>query len=171
MRGDNKTQVVVATLSLVGVLGGALFANWDKIVAKDEPKSPQASSAPAPTTTQTSTGSNNVQISGSNNVVNPPPQPKPCRDKSHGVERFARTFVAERTSNWMGGGYSQDPWCNDVINELRAQHPDGEFNVLAKSEKSETKCAPFNCPQYQYYCKVEAKVEPVYVEKLSSACR
>ena len=151
MLGDNKTQIVIAALWLIGVLGGALFANWDKVIGKEASKPPQADSAPVTMRSQAMTGDNNVQISGSNIVVNPPPQEKPCPDKSHGVERFARTFVAERTSNWMGGGYSQDPWCNDVINMLRAQHPDGEFKVIAKLEKGETKCAHLNCPQYQYF--------------------
>ena len=29
--------------------------------------------------------------------------PKACRDKSHGVERYARTFDVDRWSNWMVG--------------------------------------------------------------------
>ena len=37
----NKTQIIVAIISLVGVLGGALFANWDKIFKEiDSSKSP-----------------------------------------------------------------------------------------------------------------------------------
>lgn len=170
MPGDKRTQVIVASLGLVGVLGAALFANWDKVSRSGGAKPSQALSPSAPTTTQTSMGDNNVLVSGSNNVVNPPPQARPCRDKSHGVERYARTFVADKTSNWMGGGYSQDPWCNDVVNELKAQHPEGDFSVLEKSEAHKDTCPPFNCVQYQYYCKIEAKVEPIYVEKLSSAC-
>ena len=171
MAGDNRTQIVVAALALVGTIGGAVLANWDKIAGRSEKKETPATPAPSFSASQSISGNNNVQISGSNNVVNQPPQPKPCRDKTHGVESYGRTFVSDKTSNWMGGGYSQDPWCNDVINELRAQHPEGLFTVLSKSERSKTTCAPLNCPQYQYYCRVEAKVEPIYVEKLTSACR
>lgn len=97
--------------------------------------------------------------------------PRACRDKSHGVERYARTFDVDRWSNWMGGGYSQDPWCNDVIASLRGEHAEGQFEVLGKSEQSESKCAPFNCPQYRYYCKVRVNADPIYIEKISSACK
>lgn len=122
-------------------------------------------------TNQSITGNNNTQISGSNNVINPLPVPKPCRDKSHGVESYARTFDVPKTSQWMGGGYSQDPWCNDVIGELRGQFPEALFEVIGKSENTKNTCAPFNCPQYQYYCNVRVKTDPIYIEKLSSACR
>ncbi len=97
--------------------------------------------------------------------------PKACRDKSHGIEQYSRTFDVDRWSNWMGGGFSEDPWCNDVIASLRGEHPEGQFEVLAKSQQSESKCPPFNCPQYRYYCKVRVKADPIYIEKISSACK
>ena len=171
MPGENKTPIIVAAIALVGTIGAAVLANWDKLTSSNPNKPAATAPQPSISASQSITGNNNVQISGSNNIINPPRQPTPCRDKTHGVESYGRTFVTEKKSNWMGGGYSQDPWCNDVINELRAQHPDGAFKVLAKSEDSKTTCAPFNCPQYQYYCKVEAKVEPIFVEKLTSACK
>ncbi len=174
MPGNNRTQIVLGALSLVGVLGAAVFTNWDSIAGS---KKEGAATVPTPApsaqggASQSINGSNNIQVSGSNNIVNPPTQPRACRDKSHGVESYARTFVVEQKSSWMGGGFSQDPWCNQVIGELRGQHPEGVFEVLAKSEESQSKCAPFNCPQYQYYCKVQVKTDPVYIEKLSSACK
>ena len=100
-----------------------------------------------------------------------PSTPKACRDKTHGVEKYAREFDVTRTSQWMGGGYSQDPWCTDVMNQLRTELPDGSFNKISSSERSETKCAPFNCPQYQYTCTVHVKADPIYFEKVSSACK
>ena len=33
----SKTQIILAVLSLIGVLGGALFANWDKLFPKPDP--------------------------------------------------------------------------------------------------------------------------------------
>lgn len=143
---DRKTQILVAVIGLIGALGAALFANWDKVVGHAH---------------GTSTGASAPSDTG----------PKVCRDKSHGIERYARSFTVERTSLWMGGGYSQDPWCNDVIAQQRGQVPDAEFNVLAKSEDKKNTCAPFNCPQYQYYCKVEVHADPIYEEKASSACK
>ncbi len=108
-------------------------------------------------------------------VPAPPPvaapvPPRACRDRSHGIERYARTFEVGRWSNWMGGGYSQASWCNDVISSLRGEHPEGQFEVVASSEQSESRCPPFNCPQYKYYCRVRVNTDPIYVERISSAC-
>jgi len=168
MADSHRTQITLGVLTLIGVIGGAVIANWDKF-SKPSPE-PVKTEEEIANSTQSITGDNNVQISGSNNVVNPPVEPQPCRDKSHGVERYARTFEVARYSNWMGGGYSQDPWCNDVISSLRGENPDGVFEVLQKSESQRNTCAPFNCPQYKYYCKVQVKADPIYVERLSSAC-
>lgn len=178
MSDSNKTKIILAVLGLIGGLGGAVIANWDKFNPKPEqPPMPAPVAAPPnvpsfpPQATQTIQGNNNVQFSVSNNVVNPPSVPKPCRDKSHGVERYIRTFEVEKKSPWMGGGYSQDPWCNDVISELRGQHPEATFEVIGKSEDKKDTCPPFNCPQYRYYCKVRVNTDPIYIEKLSSVCK
>src|SRR3569832_468807 len=78
--------------------------------------------------------------------------PKACRDKSHGGERYQREFDVTRTSHWMGGGYSQEPWCRAVINQLRGEHPEGVFTTISSSEEKKNTCVPFICPQYQYTC-------------------
>ena len=95
---------------------------------------------------------------------------KVCRDKSHGVERYQRVFEVTRDSSWMGGGFDPTKWCNQVIQGLRGEHPDGKFEVVRKSERSESKCKPFNCPQYLYFCTVRVHTDPLYIEKESSAC-
>lgn len=59
-------------------------------------------------------GDSNIQIAGSNNIVNSAPQPKSCRLKSHGVERYDRTFEDGEESGWMGGAHSQDEWCDNA---------------------------------------------------------
>lgn len=104
-------------------------------------------------------------------VVLTTPAPKACRDRTHGVERYQRVFPVARDSNWMGGGFNQSAWCSQVIAELRGQHPDGSFRVMAQSEDSHTTCAPLNCPQYQYHCTVEVSTDPLFVERISSACK
>lgn len=169
MSADNRTQIIVAALALLGVLATAVFANWDKLAGSEKPKAP---SAPLPSTSQSiGVGNGNIQISGSNNVVNPPAVPKPCRDKTHGVERYGRVYETTKDSPWMGGGFDPDKWCAQALDGLRAEHPDGAFKVLGKSENTKNTCPPFNCPQYRYACKIEASVDPLYVEKLSGACR
>jgi hypothetical protein len=93
-----------------------------------------------------------------------------CRDSSHGVERYARTFEVTRESSWMGGGYDQGKWCNDAISVLRGEHPNAQFSVVGSSENSESRCAPFNCPQYRSRCTVRVQADPIYVERPSQAC-
>ena len=167
--GFDKNQILLGVLTLVGVLGAAVFANWDKLNSgtRDKP----TGGASSPQSGQQINGNNNVQVSGSNIVVNPPPVPRPCRDRTHGVERYQRTFESEEKSNWMGGGFNPSAWCSQLIDKLRTQDPEGAFEVVAKSEDSHSTCAPFNCPQYQYYCKVRVNTDPLYFEKLSSACK
>lgn len=97
--------------------------------------------------------------------------PKACRDPSHGIERYARSFNVERSSNWMGGGYDQNKWCNDVIASLRGEYQDSKFEVVSKSENTKNTCAPFNCPQYMYFCTVKVDTDPIYIEKISDACK
>ena len=96
---------------------------------------------------------------------------KSCRDKTHGVESYGKTDEVDRVSPWMGGGFSQGPWCDQVIADLRRKYADGDFNVMAKSETSKNTCAPFNCPNYQYRCKVRVRTDPIYAEKASPACK
>ena len=38
MAGSKNTQITVAVISLLGILGTAIFANWDKIFPPDESK-------------------------------------------------------------------------------------------------------------------------------------
>jgi hypothetical protein len=104
------------------------------------------------------------------NVSLPESGSRKCRDPSHGIERYLREFDVTRDSGWRGGGYDPGRWCNDVVGELKGQFPSGRFNITGKNERSESKCAPFNCPQYLYTCTVRVQTEPVYIEKESLAC-
>ncbi|WP_455989823.1 hypothetical protein [Methylorubrum extorquens] len=70
----------------------------------------------------------------------------------------SRTFVATRESGWRGGGYDPVKWCNDFISILRGENPQGQFTVKESSERSESRCKPFNCPQYNYRCSVQVVV-------------
>lgn len=68
MTDSNKTKVILAVLSLIGVLGGAVFANWDKFNRTPE-QTPPIATSPNAQSGQTIQGNNNVQISGSNNTI------------------------------------------------------------------------------------------------------
>lgn len=98
-------------------------------------------------------------------------QPPPCRHPDHGVESYVKEFVVDRVSPWMGGGFSQDPWCKQAIAGLQGEYPGGAFTVVGKSESKKNTCPPFNCPQYQYICNIRVQAEPVYALKSSPACK
>lgn len=97
--------------------------------------------------------------------------PKACRDPSHGIERYTRVFDVTRSSHYMGGGYDRDRWCADALAQLRTEHPLAAFQKISDSENTRNACAPFNCPQYQYHCTYRVSTDPIYVEKVSVACR
>jgi len=180
-KGSTAAAQIVSTLGFIFLIAAGSIALASVAIAfslstgdKDTPSASPAASPGAPASSQGGqqiSGNNNVQISGSNNVVNPLPTPKACRDRSHGVERYQRTFESDGRSNWMGGGFNQDAWCSQLTAQLRTANPEGQFEVVAKSEDSKSTCSPFNCPQYQYYCKVRVSTDPLYVEKLDSACK
>ena len=180
MTTKNQIQILLGVLTLIGIIATAVFDNWDKLVSvreRDEDLSAERNvETIKPSASQSITANSNIQVNvnGSNNVVSSSIQqslgPKACRDKSHGVESFGHTFEVERNSAWMGGGSDQQKWCSQVISELRGQYPDGLFEVISSSERSESKCSPFNCPQYMYFCTVRVKDDPIYREKMSSAC-
>ncbi|MCF1464413.1 MULTISPECIES: hypothetical protein [Rhizobium/Agrobacterium group] len=66
-----------------------------------------------------------------------------------------KPFSVTRESGWRGGGGSPDRWCTDLTSILRGENPGAVFRIISKSETSESRCKPFNCPQYNYVCTVE----------------
>ena len=177
MRTESRTRIILGGLAFVGVVVTAVASNWDKLsgnVTEQEDAAAMIARASAPKVSQSASGNGNLQFVGSNNVIFRGPTGvatrRACRHESHGVETYRRTFAVERSSPWTGGGFDRLRWCNQVIGELRGQHPDGMFEVISTSERSESKCAPFNCPQYLYTCNVRVQTDPLYLEKVSSAC-
>jgi hypothetical protein len=53
MQAENKTQVLVAVIGLLGVLGGGLFANWDKIFKSSVPVQVQSTTPTVPSVPST----------------------------------------------------------------------------------------------------------------------
>lgn len=104
-------------------------------------------------------------------LLNSPPEAKACRDPSHGIERYEREFNVTRQSAEMGGGHGQAEWCNNAIAILRGEHPGAAFTVVSSGERTRNHCPPANCPQYTYICTINVRASPVYIEKVSSACR
>ena len=77
---ENKTKITIAIIGLIGILGGAFFANWDKIFQP----SPEPLPSPAPTPTPPENGEYKHK---------PPPEPppkEPHHDFSQQLENLQR---------------------------------------------------------------------------------
>jgi hypothetical protein len=105
-------------------------------------------------------------------LTRPPPGKKVCRLPSNGVEIYQNEFNYTEESGWRGGGYNQQQWCEEVIAKLRGRHPavGSTFTVVEKSENVESRCRPFNCPQYNYICTIHVKTDPLYNLRESPEC-
>lgn len=160
-----QVPIVVALLGLAGVLGAAIIersgGSHDRAGAGRQVQ---------PVLNVQSNANNSIQVVGSNNTINAQPAIRECRLKSHGIERYGRVFDDGESSGWMGGGHSQDEWCSNLSNKLMAENPGADVVVLNHSESKKTTCAPFNCPQYNYYCEVSVKADPIYFLKADPAC-
>lgn len=110
-------------------------------------------------------------INNSPITINPDPNTLSCRHPTHGVEHYQRTFAETKTSGEMGGGHTQDEWCNSAIGTLSGQYPGGNFTVTGKSESSRNHCWPSNCPQYTYVCTIKVEADPVYRVAVGPECR
>ena len=102
-KNSSTTQIVVATIGGVAVIGAALFANWEKIVSRRSPESPPASaSMSSPGIAQssghpTSQGSQSPVVSGvSGNVTISIGTPTP----GSATDRAANTSAASFAGNW-----------------------------------------------------------------------
>lgn len=94
-----------------------------------------------------------------------------CRIPQHGVERYGREFDVTMESGWRGGGYDPNSFCQEVVDKLKGKEqlsPESQFIVIGMNEQRESKCPPFNCPQYLYSCTVRVRTDPVYVESATS---
>lgn len=88
-----------------------------------------------------------------------------CRDPENGVERWGFELTIDKSSNWRGGGGSQPGFCAESTVELRQQYPNAsEFEVVTRNERTRDTCSPFRCIEYQYFCTVRVKGDPVYLE-------
>lgn len=164
-----RTRITLAVIACVGTAIAAVFGNYHQIFGVEAAPIPAAEAAPS--MQQRGDHSLQMSVSGSNNVISTSAPSRPCRDISHGIERYARTFDVTQTSGWKEGGYSQVPWCNDVKAELRRTYPDADLETAASSERSRNHgCKPLKCMKYQYTCTIHVKADPIYKEALTGAC-
>lgn len=144
--------------------GGQQFNNAPGGTQQNAPGGQQFNNAPGGT-------QYNAPGAGGTINVNPDPAKRSCRDPSHGIERYQRTFVVTRRSGEMGGGYSQPWWCGEATEKLRGEYPGADIQKVSSSESTRNHCPPFNCPQYTYSCTLNVQADPIYFDKVSPACR
>jgi len=171
LRPENAYQIIVALMILTFGIAAIGILCW--LVSQGDPKKP----VPLPAllalillvsgvlvaTVVVATPDHNapkpdVQVS---EVKPEPPQKNDCRYKENGIERYLKEFDHTQQTGWTGGG-GQDNWCNQIINSLRREYPDGDFKKISSDEKKKNTCWPSNCPKYRYKCTVRVYADPLY---------
>jgi hypothetical protein len=111
----------------------------------------------------------NVCGSERKNVYKESGQYNSCRHPSHGIDRFLNAQVIEQWSGWMRGGYNQQAWCSQVraVAEARAGRP-VDWQVMSTDEESKREFP--GQVFYRYFCRGEARWDPIYTEKSSPPC-
>jgi hypothetical protein len=91
-----------------------------------------------------------------------------CEDPSHGLDKYAIDVPVGKWSDWRGGGYNRNAYCNDLLGELKFQYPKANFAKIRDDEHNRTindLADPFHKVghvEYQYYCEFQRQEQPVY---------
>ncbi|HEU0174042.1 MAG TPA: hypothetical protein VFV58_07240 [Blastocatellia bacterium] len=101
--GGSKTQVIVAVITLIGVIGGALITNWDKLF----PNNQAPTTGPTPGIEEKSSNHTPGRSDGNGNVPMPSPLPTAEIDIS-GVWRDALGFTSQITQ--QGSTFKYTAW-------------------------------------------------------------
>jgi hypothetical protein len=91
-----------------------------------------------------------------------------CRDVSHGLEKYAIDEPVGRWSDWRGGGYNRNAYCNDLLGALKSEYPDAEFTKTRDDEESRDK--GFRQFEYRYFCEFRRQEQPIYREAKGVEC-
>ncbi|MDN3571300.1 M48 family metalloprotease [Methylobacterium longum] len=88
-----------------------------------------------------------------------------CRVPDNGVASWGFQKTIDKASNWRGGGGNQPGYCAEAIAELKSSYPKAyEFEVVTSNETERDTCRPFRCIERKYYCTVNVKGDPTYLE-------
>lgn len=90
-----------------------------------------------------------------------------CRNKLHGIERYAVDEVHDRWGEWRSGGYNRPAFCNDLLSDLKSKYPNSEFVFLGDNEESQNIVRVFS---YRYYCKFRRLEQPIYKLSRTEFC-
>jgi hypothetical protein len=104
--------------------------------------------------------------------------PVPCRDESHGVERYDHDDLGpEHVSDWLRGGSSSGSFCGSYRSDEMNAHP-GVTVTVARDGNVDMRFFTgwrggdfiVREAQYKYFCQLRYQSGPTYKLALSSKC-
>ncbi len=103
------------------------------------------------------------------NISNKSDQFAKCRHESHGIAGYENAETFDEWSGWKKGGYNRSTWCSVVETKARSQiGVPIQWEVIRTDERSKEEL--IRRFFYKYYCKGEARWNPIYMEARSAAC-
>jgi hypothetical protein len=102
----------------------------------------------------------------------------PCRDPSHGVERYDQDVLGPRTvSDWLRGGSTSDGYCGSLRSSEMNSHPGVDISIQDDGNVDQRFFTGWRDgsyivreSQYKFYCQLRYRSGPVYKLALSNKC-
>jgi len=94
----------------------------------------------------------------------------PCRDVSHGIEKYQYTQLVKESSGRVDGGHDQPWWCQTMKNKFQSTKPN--TSIVWSGEKSSEEQPKKDWKghvTYKYHCTATASWDPLYKLKVSDA--
>ncbi len=157
----SKTQIIVAVITLIGVIGGALIANWDKLLLRDQPPTP----TPTPPIEKKSADDMAGHSNTNGNIPRSSPPPPAeidisgvWRDEWGATSQITQQGSAFKYTVWGVGckGYAQSSGSgtirgNVVESDYRSNYSQGHCSgtVSADGRRMTSVCTDSACGQFQ----------------------
>ncbi|VVM45271.1 hypothetical protein PS684_00222 [Pseudomonas fluorescens] len=90
-----------------------------------------------------------------------------CRDKIHGIERYAVDMTVDKLGEWQTKKSSNPVFCNGFLSELRTQFPKSDFTYLQSGQYTSTNGRK---REHIYYCRFQRLEGPIYKLAQSEFC-
>ncbi|KKA06211.1 hypothetical protein VP02_18850 [Pseudomonas ogarae] len=90
-----------------------------------------------------------------------------CRNKIHGIERYAVDMTVDKLGEWQAKKSSRPEFCNAYLSKLQSQFPKSEFTYLQSSQHTAMNGRK---REHIYYCKFQRLEGPIYKLARSEFC-
>lgn len=102
------------------------------------------------------------------------PKYKTCRLPAFGISAWANDETLQGTSGWRGGGYNPGAFCSDFTASIVAGRglANGQYLVENLKTGEEQRRTGFlsSVAQYNYYCSIRLRWNPVYNQRTDPLC-